>query len=41
MIQSRAQFGFYGAIVPLVLVLLMYVGYFAASAILGGAALAA
>ena len=30
MIQSRAQFGFYGAIVPLVLVLLMYVGYFAA-----------
>jgi len=34
MIQSRAQFGFYGAIVPLVLVLLMYVGYFAASAIL-------
>ena len=41
MIQSRAQFGFYGAIVPLVLVLLMYIGYFAASAILGGAALAA
>lgn len=41
MIQSRAQFGFYGAIVPLILVLLMYVGYFAASAILGGAALAA
>jgi NCS1 family nucleobase:cation symporter-1 len=41
MIQSRAQFGFYGAIVPLVLVLLMYVGYFATSAILGGAALAA
>ena len=34
MIQSRAQFGFYGAILPLVLVLLMYVGYFAASAIL-------
>ena len=30
MIQSRAQFGFYGAIVPLVLVLLMYIGYFAA-----------
>jgi len=41
MIQSRAQFGFYGAIVPLVFVLLMYVGFFAASAILGGAALAA
>jgi NCS1 family nucleobase:cation symporter-1 len=41
MIQSRAQFGFYGAIVPVVFVLLMYIGFFAASAILGGAALAA
>jgi NCS1 family nucleobase:cation symporter-1 len=41
MIQSRAQFGFYGAIVPLVLVLLMYVGFFASSAVLGGQALAA
>jgi NCS1 family nucleobase:cation symporter-1 len=40
MIQSRAQFGFYGAILPLILVLLMYVGFFAASAVLGGAALA-
>jgi NCS1 family nucleobase:cation symporter-1 len=40
MIQSRAQFGFYGAILPLVLVLVMYVGFFAASAVLGGAALA-
>jgi NCS1 family nucleobase:cation symporter-1 len=39
MIQSRAQFGFYGAIVPLVLVVLMYVGFFASSAVLGGAAL--
>jgi NCS1 family nucleobase:cation symporter-1 len=39
MIQSRAQFGFYGAILPLILVLLMYVGFFAASAVLGGAAL--
>jgi NCS1 family nucleobase:cation symporter-1 len=40
MIQSRAQFGFYGAIVPLVLVLLMYIGFFASSAVLGGQALA-
>lgn len=27
MIQSRAQFGFYGAIIPLLLVVLMYVGF--------------
>lgn len=40
MIQSRAQFGMIGAVVPLILVLLMYVGYFASSAILGGSALA-
>jgi nucleobase:cation symporter-1, NCS1 family len=41
MIQSRAQFGFYGAILPLVLVILMYLGFFASSAVLGGQALAA
>jgi len=40
MIQSRAQFGYYGAIVPLILVLLMYIGFFASSAVLGGQALA-
>jgi nucleobase:cation symporter-1, NCS1 family len=40
MIQSRAQFGFYGAIIPLLLVVLMYVGFFAASGVLGGSALA-
>jgi nucleobase:cation symporter-1, NCS1 family len=40
MIQSRAQFGYVGAVVPLVLVLLMYIGFFASSAILGGSALA-
>ncbi|PSR32370.1 MAG: cytosine permease, partial [Sulfobacillus thermosulfidooxidans] len=40
MIQSRAQFGFYGAILPLLLVLMMYLGYFATSAVLGGQALA-
>lgn len=40
MIQSRAQFGFYGAILPLILVIVMYLGYFATSAVLGGQALA-
>jgi NCS1 family nucleobase:cation symporter-1 len=40
MIQSRAQFGFYGAILPLLLVILMYVGFFASSGILAGEALA-
>ncbi|MGH3165023.1 MAG: purine-cytosine permease family protein, partial [Trebonia sp.] len=39
-IQSRAQFGFYGAILPLVLVLVMYLGFFASSGVLGGSALA-
>lgn len=39
MIQSRAQFGFYGAIIPLILVILMYIGYFATTAVQGGAAL--
>ena len=41
MIQSRAQFGFYGAILPLVLVILLYIGFFASSGVLGGQALAA
>lgn len=40
MIQSRAQFGFFGAILPLVLIVVMYVGFFATSAVLGGQALA-
>lgn len=40
MIQSRAQFGFYGAILPLILVVVMYVGFFATSSVLGGQALA-
>ncbi len=39
MIQSRAQFGFYGAILPLVLVIVMYIGFFASSGVLGGQAL--
>jgi NCS1 family nucleobase:cation symporter-1 len=41
MIQSRAQFGYYGAIIPLILIVVMYVGFFATSAVLGGSALAA
>lgn len=41
MIQSRAQFGFHGAALPLILVLLMYIGFFASSGVLGGEALAA
>ncbi|GAB6902318.1 purine-cytosine permease family protein [Kineosporia succinea] len=40
MIQSRAQFGYLGAVLPLLLVVLMYVGYFASSAVLNGQALA-
>jgi NCS1 family nucleobase:cation symporter-1 len=40
MIQSRAQFGFHGAILPLILVVLMYIGFFASSTVLGGAVLA-
>jgi nucleobase:cation symporter-1, NCS1 family len=39
MIQSRAQFGFYGAILPLVLVILMYIGFFSTGNILGAQAL--
>jgi len=41
MIQSRAQFGFYGAILPIVLVIIMYIGFFASSGVLGGQALSA
>lgn len=39
MIQSRAQFGVVGAVLPLVLVIVMYLGFFATSAILGAQAL--
>lgn len=41
MIQSRAQFGFYGANLPLIIVVLMYVGFFASGGVLGGLAVAA
>lgn len=40
MIQSRAQFGVRGAIVPLFLVILMYVGFFASGSVLAGQATA-
>ncbi len=36
MIQSRAQFGFYGAVIPLVVVVAMYLGFFAGGAVLAG-----
>lgn len=39
MIQSRAQFGYYGAVIPIIIVLLMYIGFFASSSVLGGQAL--
>ncbi|TCP27087.1 NCS1 family nucleobase:cation symporter-1 [Scopulibacillus darangshiensis] len=35
MIQSRAQFGVYGAAIPIVIVILMYLGFFASSNVLG------
>ncbi|MCX4827466.1 MULTISPECIES: purine-cytosine permease family protein [unclassified Streptomyces] len=40
MIQSRAQFGVKGAVVPLLLVVLMYVGFFASGTVLAGQATA-
>lgn len=39
MIQSRAQFGVIGAILPLIIVVLMYVGFFASSGVLGAQAI--
>ncbi|GAA1044241.1 purine-cytosine permease family protein [Streptomyces murinus] len=38
MISSRAQFGVRGAVVPLVLVIVMYVGFFASGSVLAGEA---
>ncbi len=40
MIQSRAQFGVYGAVIPLVLVILMYLGFAASGTVLAGQAVA-
>lgn len=39
MIQSRAQFGFFGANLPMVIVIAMYLGFYASGAILGAQAL--
>ena len=39
MIQSRAQFGYYGATLPLVLALMIYLGFYATGLVLGGQAL--
>lgn len=39
MIQSRAQFGYYGAILPLLLALMIYVGFYATGLVLGGQAI--
>jgi NCS1 family nucleobase:cation symporter-1 len=41
MIQSRAQFGHLGAVLPLMLIILMYLGAFAVTGVQGGQALAA
>ncbi|WP_236235830.1 purine-cytosine permease family protein [Pseudomonas faucium] len=41
MIQSRAQFGVYGAIVPLLFVMLIYLGFFVSNTLLAAQAVAA
>ncbi|WGW13173.1 cytosine permease [Saxibacter everestensis] len=40
MISSRAQFGVYGAVIPLALVVLMYIGFAASGTVLAGQAVA-
>ena len=40
MIQSRAQFGVYGAIVPLLFVMLIYLGFFVSNTLLAAQAVA-
>ncbi len=40
MILSRAQFGVFGAVVPLVLVCVMYIGFSASGTVLAGQAMA-
>lgn len=40
MIQSRAQFGFFGSALPNIMVVAMYIGYFISAAVLGGQAVA-
>jgi NCS1 nucleoside transporter family len=40
MLQTRAQFGSYGSLLVVILVVFMYLGFFASNAVLGGQALA-
>lgn len=40
MIQSRAQFGVYGAVIPIIAVFVMYLGYFASNTVIAGDAVA-
>src|ERR1700754_3225762 len=39
MIQSRAQFGYYGALLPVVVAVMLFIGFNAVNTILGGDAL--
>jgi nucleobase:cation symporter-1, NCS1 family len=39
MVQSRAQFGFIGSAIPNVMVIIMYIGYYIAAAVLAGQAI--
>ncbi len=41
LIQSRGQFGFYGAMLPIALAAFLYLGFFATTAVIGGQALSA
>lgn len=41
LIQSRGQFGYYGALIPVIAAFLMYVGFTASVTVVGGQALAA
>lgn len=41
LIQSRGQFGFYGALLPVALAAFLYLGFFATTAVIGGQALSA
>ena len=41
LIQSRGQFGYYGALLPVALAVLLYGGFFVVTAIIGGQALSA
>ncbi len=41
LIQSRGQFGFYGALLPITLAAFLYLGFFATTAVIGGQSLAA